>query len=173
MSHVTDNKGWRVSASLRDRISGLVLLAIAIIWIVIVYRTIEPGQEAEVGPRAFPLFFGFVLAGLSLLMLAQTFWQTSAEAEAEAEGESIISGEIGAVLFTIAGLVVYGMLLEPFGFIPSTALGVTAMMVFALRVRSPVLIAGMAIGLSLGCYLVFGKLLGTYLPPGTIITIYF
>jgi hypothetical protein len=31
----------------------------------------------------------------------------------------------------------------------------------------------MAIGLSLGCYLVFGKLLGTYLPPGEIITIYF
>ena len=31
----------------------------------------------------------------------------------------------------------------------------------------------MAIGLSLGCYLVFGKLLGVYLPPGHIITIYF
>ena len=31
----------------------------------------------------------------------------------------------------------------------------------------------MALGLSLGSYLVFGKLLGTYLPPGTVITIYF
>lgn len=171
MSQFTSNKGWRVSASLRDRISSSVLFAIAVVWIVIVYRTIEPGGESEAGPRAFPLFFGFVLAGLSLLMLAQTFWQSSAEGEAE--DEPIVASEFGAVLFTIAGLVVYGMLLEPFGFIPTTALGVTAMMVFALRIRSPALIAGMAIGLSLGCYLVFGKLLGTYLPPGTIITIYF
>ncbi len=74
---------------------------------------------------------------------------------------------------TVGGLVVYGMLLEPFGFIPSTAFMVAVVLLFGLRVRSPVLIAGMAIGLSLGCYLVFGKLLGTYLPPGHIITIYF
>ena len=171
MSQVTNDKGWRVSASLRDRISGSILLAIAVVWIVFVYMTIEPGGDAEAGPRAFPLFFGVVLAGLSLLMLAQTLRPTAAGGEEEPE--SIIPGEVGAVVFTIAGLVVYGMLLEPFGFIPSTALGVVAMMVFALRIRSPLLIAGMAIGLSLGCYLVFGKLLGTYLPPGTIISIYF
>ena len=158
-------------ASLRDRIAGSVLLAIALVWIVLVYQTIEPSEGTEAGPRAFPLFFGIVLAGLSLVILAQSFRQYTPDRE-ESLG-SMLPGEFGAVVFTIGGLVIYGMLLEPFGFIPSTAVGVVMTMVFALRIRSPALIAGMAVGLSLGCYLVFGKLLGTYLPPGTIITIYF
>ncbi|MEJ2432153.1 MAG: tripartite tricarboxylate transporter TctB family protein, partial [Pseudolabrys sp.] len=81
-------------------------------------------------------------------------------------------GELTAVLATIGSLVVYGLLLEPLGFIPSTILVVAAIMIFVLRLRTPIAIAAMAIGLSLGCYLVFGKLLGTYLPPGTWITIY-
>ena len=85
----------------------------------------------------------------------------------------MLPGELTAVVMTIGSLVVYGMLLEPFGFIPSTTFVVAAMMVFVLRVRSLLTVAGMAIGLSLGCYLVFGKLLGVYLPPGQIVTIYF
>lgn len=172
MSNHTSDDDWRaMPASLRDRIVGGVLLAVALVWIVLVYQTIEPSQGTEAGPRAFPLFFGIVLAGLSLLILVQSF-RPAAPDDEESFGP-VLPGEFGAVVFTIGGLVVYGMLLEPFGFIPSTAIGVVATMVFALRIRSPALIAGMALGLSLGCYLVFGKLLGTYLPPGTIITIYF
>jgi hypothetical protein len=63
--------------------------------------------------------------------------------------------------------------MEPLGFIVSTILIVAAIMVVILRMRAPVMIAAMSVGISLGCYLVFGKLLGTYLPPGTWITIYF
>jgi hypothetical protein len=172
MSIDTNENGRRtMSAGLRDRIAGSVLLAIALVWIVLVYQTIDPSQGTEAGPRAFPMFFGIVLAGLSLVILMQGFRPELLDSEEPAE--LVLPGELGAVVFTIGGLVVYGMLLEPFGFIPSTAVGLVMTMVFALRIRSPVLIAGMAIGLSLGCYLVFGKLLGTYLPPGTIISIYF
>lgn len=169
-----------MSESLRNRISGTVLLAVALVWIVLVYQTIAPVQSAEeVGPRAFPLFFGYVLAGLSLLLLVQSFRVPSPELVDEADPEeasdepSALPGELTAVAITVGGLVVYGMLLEPFGFIPSTAFIVAAVMTIGLRIRSPVLVAGMSIGLSLGCYLVFGKLLGTYLAPGQIITIYF
>jgi hypothetical protein len=160
-----------VPASLRDRIAGTALLAVALVWIALVYQTIEPSQGTEAGPRAFPLFFGVVLAALSLIVLLQSFLQSVPDREVGLD--AVIPGEASAVAMTIAGLVAYGFLLEPLGFIPSTALVVIALMVFVLRVRSLVLIAGMAIGLSLGCYLVFGKLLGTYLPPGTLITIYF
>lgn len=163
-----------MSESLRNRISGAVLLAVALVWIVLVYQTIAPGQGAEeVGPRAFPLFFGYVLAGLSLLLLIQSFRPSAPDFENEPDESSGPPGEWIAVAITVGGLVVYGMLLEPFGFVPSTAFIVAAVMLIGLRIRSPVLVAGMAIGLSLGCYLVFGKLLGTYLPPGEIITIYF
>ncbi len=58
-----------MSESLRNRISGIVLLAVALVWIVLVYQTIAPSQGTEAGPRAFPLFFGYVLAVLSLLLL--------------------------------------------------------------------------------------------------------
>jgi putative tricarboxylic transport membrane protein len=162
-----------MSTSLRNRISGAVLLAVALVWIVLVYQTITPGQGGEAGPRAFPLFFGYVLAGLSLLLLVQSYRQPAPGPDNESEFDAALPREWIAVAMTIGGLVVYGMLLEPFGFIPSTAAVVTAFLIFGLRIKSPVLIAGMAIGLSLGCYLVFGKLLGTYLPPGEIITIYF
>jgi putative tricarboxylic transport membrane protein len=162
-----------MSTSLRNRISGAVLLAVALVWIVLVYQTITPGQGGEAGPRAFPLFFGYVLAGLSLLLLVQGFWPSEPELAGDSDGHTALPREWAAVAMTVGGLVVYGMLLEPFGFIPSTAVVVTAFLIFGLRITSPVLVAGMAIGLSLGCYLVFGKLLGTYLPPGEIITIYF
>ncbi len=161
-----------MSETLRNRISGIVLLAVALVWIVLVYQTIAPAQDAAAGPRAFPLFFGYVLAGLSLLLLVQSFRPSAPGPEEETDEPSSLPGEWTAVAITIGSLVVYGLLLEPFGFIPSTAFSVAAIMFFGLRIRSLVQVASMAIGLSLGCYLVFGKLLGTYLPPGHIITIY-
>ena len=163
-----------MSESLRNRISGIVLLAVALVWLVLVYQTIAPSPGTEAGPRAFPLFFGYVLAGLSLLLLLQSLRPPVPDLDNESDGSAaVLPGELTAVAMTIGSFVVYGLLLEPFGFIPSTAFVVVAMMLFVLRVSSPVLIGGMAIGLSLGCYLVFGKLLGVYLPPGHIITIYF
>ena len=162
-----------MSTSVRSRIAGIVLLAVALVWIVLVYQTIVPGQGDEVGPRAFPLFFGYVLAVLSLILLFQSFRPAPGVEDESDQPVALLPGEWMAVAMTVGGLVVYGMLLEPFGFIPSTAFMVAVIMFFALRVRSPVMLAGMAVGLSLGCYLVFGKLLGTYLPPGEIITIYF
>ena len=161
-----------MSETLRSRISGIVLFAVALVWIVLVYQTIAPGQGGEVGPRAFPLFFGYVLAGLSLLLLLQSFRPAVPERDNDADAPTVLPGELAAVGMTIASFIVYGMLLEPFGFIPSTAFVVAALLLLVLRVRSLFVIAGMAIGLSLGCYLVFGKLLGVYLPPGSIITIY-
>ena len=57
------------------------------------------------------------------------------EADAPA---ATLPGEWLAVAITVGGLVVYGMLLEPFGFIPSTAFMVAVVLLFGLRVRSPV-----------------------------------
>lgn len=160
-----------MSTSLRNRVSGLILLGVALVWLVLVYQTIAPAQGPEAGPRAFPLFFGYLLAILSVIVLVQSFLPSGEEPETDAP--EALPREWIAVAFTIGSLVVYGALLEPFGFIPSTVFVVAVVLLLVLRVTSPVMIAGMAIGLSLGCYLVFGKLLGVYLPPGQIITIYF
>jgi putative tricarboxylic transport membrane protein len=159
-----------MSTSLRDRVAGAALLVLALVWIVLVYLTIEPSQDAAAGPRAFPLFFGFALAVLALAVLLQSFRPRAAAREPDPVPAG--PSEPAAVVATIGSIVVYGALLEPLGFIPSTALVVALMMVLVLRVTAPLMVAAMAIGLSLGCYLVFGKLLGTYLPPGTWITIH-
>jgi putative tricarboxylic transport membrane protein len=159
------------TARLRDRIAGTALLTVALVWFVLVFQTIEPSQGTEAGPRAFPLFFGVVLAVLSLLLLLQSL--RPQPPDRQRDSVTVAPGELSAVAMTVGGFVAYGLLLEPFGFIPTTAFMVIVLMVFVLRIRSLLLIASMALGLSLGSYLVFGKLLGTYLAPGQIITIYF
>jgi len=158
-----------MSSRLRDRIAAAALLAVALVWIVLVYTTIEPGQGVAMGPRAFPLFFGVVLGGLALGLLAESFTRLH---EADDEPAQAMPGEATTVLATIGSIVFYGAIMESIGFIPSTILVAALMMVFVLRIWSPLKVAAMSIGLSLGCYLVFSKLLGTYLPPGTWITIY-
>ena len=72
-----------MSPSVRDRIAGAVLFVVSLVWIVLVYQTIEPSQGIAAGPRAFPLFFGVVLAGLSLALLLQGFLSAGAADEAK------------------------------------------------------------------------------------------
>jgi len=155
----------------RDRIAGTVLLAVALVWIVLVFQTIEPSEGFAAGPRAFPLFFGIVLAGLSVALLLESSRPAAAPADERIPRTS--RHEAFEVVAVIGTIVLYGFMLEPLGFIPATLLIVAAFMTIILRVRAPLLVAGMSLGLSIGCYLIFGKLLGTYLPPGTLITIYF
>jgi putative tricarboxylic transport membrane protein len=160
-----------MSSRARDRITGAVLLAVALVWITLVFQTIEPGEGAAAGARVFPLFFGLVLALLSLAVLVRAVlgFDAAEEPVAEAVGPS----ETTSVLATIGCLAGYAFLLEPLGFILSTVVAVAVIMVFLLRIRAPLTIAAMSLGLAIGCYIVFGKLLGTYLPPGTLVSIYF
>ena len=160
-----------MTASMRDRIAGSILLAVALVWIVLVFQTIEPSPGTNAGARAFPLFFGIALAGLSLLILLQSVWPKPHAADLDISPPA--RSESWSVAATIGSIVVYGALLEPVGFIVSTILIVATIIIVVLRIRAPITVAAMSVGLSLGCYLIFGKLLGTYLPPGTWITIYF
>jgi putative tricarboxylic transport membrane protein len=171
MSQLTNDKGWRIGASLRDRIAGLVLLTVSLVWIFFVYRTIDPGQGPEAGARAFPMFFGVALAVLSLLLMAQA---RNADADSEDDPPLPSLGiEVWFVGVSIGLTLVYGALLERLGFVLSSMLFVAAVMTMLLRIRRPVFVLAMSVGLSLGSYVIFGKLLGTYLPPGSWITIQF
>jgi putative tricarboxylic transport membrane protein len=159
------------SANRRDVIAGLVLLLGALVWVVLVYRTIEPSQGPEPGARAFPLIFGIALAALSVLMLAQALM--SAGNGADDEPAPAIGVEAWAVGATIVLTILYAAVIEQLGFIVATALFVAAFMAVLLRIRRPAFILVMSVAMSLGSYVLFGKLLGTYLPPGTWITIQF
>ncbi len=160
-----------MSTTFRDRIAGAILLGVSVVWVVLVFTTIPPSQGTLVGPRGFPLFFGLALAGLSVLLILNSFRQPESAPEARPERKP--PKEMFSALASVAAIVIYGLMLEPLGFMPATALIVVAMMIIILRIKSPVMIAAMSLGISLGCYLVFDKLLGTYLPPGDWINLSF
>lgn len=162
-----------MTEKVRDRLTGLVLLAAALVWSTIVYLTIQPGSPGEVGPRAFPLFFGLLLAVLSAIMIVRTYFMRSSDTPQAGDkpNEGVTVLEVRMVLGTIALIVIYAFVMEKISFLLATPLAVIAGFVLILRITNPVLVLGTAIGLTIGCYLVFGKLMGAYLPPGTWITV--
>jgi putative tricarboxylic transport membrane protein len=157
-----------VTWSKSDRLAGAVLLLVALLWIAGVVWTIPDaaGDGGRVGPRGFPLAMGVLLAVLSALMIAGSF--TATEAGADEPGR-FDRAEVWALLATFGFLGGYVALLQWFGFAIATAAVVAAFLVFVLNKRSPLLIAGLSLGLSLGIWLILGKAMGVYLPHGTIV----
>jgi len=163
----------------RDQIVGAILLVIAVTWTVIVYATIDPGSDSAVGPRAFPMWLGILLAGLSTMLLISGFRQArakvesaSSESDENIEGGALVDTNLRMVATVFGIIVTFGFLMEKIGFVLATILIVTGSLWFALGVRRPVLVAGMAFGMAFGCWVVFGQMLGAYLPPGTWISLF-
>jgi len=154
--------------------TGLVLLGLAIVWSVLVVQTIPTGKgEGDVGPRAFPLLLGLILVGLSALLIFQSLARPdvskgAVKSAAEPRNKRRVIEITLAVFITIIG---YGFLLEKTGFLLGTIITVITVMVVILKLRRPLLIVGMAFGLAVGCWLIFGKLVGAYLPHGTWISL--
>lgn len=162
-----------MGADRRDQITGFVLLAFAAAWILAVWQTVPPGAPGTVGPRAFPLGLGFLLAGLALLLLASSYWKAtrgSADGGSQTDAAEVASSDwlhSRMIFSTFVMIIAYGYLMEKAGFVLATLVTVLVMTSVVLQIRNPVTVIGMAAGLTFGCWLVFGKILGAYLPPGT------
>ncbi|MCL4188933.1 MAG: tripartite tricarboxylate transporter TctB family protein [Rhodobacteraceae bacterium] len=168
--------GSRNPAARRDAITGAVLLVLAVAWSATVWLTVSPGRFG-VGPRAFPLYLGLVLALLSALLLLtglRGLRRTSAAAApAGDDGDSPAGAPLtGWPLVRILGSVTaimaaYGFLMQGAGFVVATAAVVAVTMWFALGIRRPVMVLATAAGITAGTWLGFGVVLGAYLPRGT------
>ena len=159
-----------VQPVLRTRLTGVLLLLFGLAWTISVYLTIAPGDD-PVGPRAFPFGLGILLTGLALVLIGQTFVSAREPDRGEPDGREReaqvpAAAEWWAIGATVGLLVLYGLLMNYFGFIIASALTVASALVFVLGRRGWRLVLGMSAGLSLGTYLLFGKLLGIYLPIG-------
>jgi hypothetical protein len=144
-----------------DRVLGLVLVVTALVWLSLAFTYIPAARtEAETGPRAFPILLGVVLAGLGVTMslLART---------AGGEVAPVTRRETVVVAGTIGVLVLYAFLLERVGFLIATPVAIALAMWGLVRARRARLIAGLAIGFTLGCWVIFSALLGTPLPRGS------
>ena len=150
---------------------GLFLLAVASNWIWLVSATIRTGfGGGDLGPRAFPLTFGIMLAMLSVLLLVRIYLSSQASEDAAPQGDTPHFTFWPAVI-VLAEIVLYGFLMQKMGFLIATTVIVLLVMLFTLRLRSIKTILGMSFGVPVGSWLLFEKLLGIYLANGTWINV--
>jgi len=115
-----------MNVALRDRLAGVVLLLVSVIWIAGVYWTIpgDPGGS-RIGPRGFPLAMGIGLAFLAIMLIAAGFigaadkLATADDPEAQRQETRI---ELWAVVHTFGFVILYTLVLDWLGFIPATFL---------------------------------------------------
>lgn len=151
---------------------ALSLLLLGGSWTWLVIASIPPGLGGgDIGPRAFPLTLGILLMGLSALLLLRTAGRAARErAGREPADPTEPLAQRPRILVAASVLIqisLYGYLLTKLGFVLATPLIVLAIMVRTLRVRSVWKLAGMSLGLTAGCWIVFEKILGIYLANGS------
>ena len=165
-----------MSQAKTDRLTGSILLLVAVVWTAGAYWMIAGGDGGgQIGPRGFPLGMGILLGILSLFLLAGSF--TNGEAGEASDEDSVERprtprerfAEKWSLVATFGFLAVYVLLLDLFGFLIATIVAVASFLVFGLDKRSPKLVAGTALGLGLGIWLILGKAMGVYLPRGSLI----
>lgn len=155
----------------KETILGVFLLMLASIWTAVVMMTIPPGPGGgDIGPRAFPLGFGVILMGLSAILLLKCLaCPPGPENELVVKGRKITNTlpiHWLPALLLLAEVFLYGFLLQKVGFVLATPVVMLLVMVVNYQVRSWRKLLGMAIGMTFGCWLIFGKLLGIYLARG-------
>jgi len=159
--------------SAKDIALSVSLLALAVIWTWLVIDTIRPGfGHGDIGPRAFPMVLGIILGGLSVLLLIRTVLVRRDEAGVAGTGDVDAMDEEatarwGSMILVAVEISAYAFLLRTLGFLLATPILILFVLVIHLRLRSWKTILGMTLGLTLGCWLFFEKLLGIYLANGS------
>lgn len=155
----------------QDILVATILLVLSCVWIWLVTTTIRTGfGDGDIGPRAFPLTLGVTLAGLSVLLLVRCYLAGHGPAESFSDADSPHFTVVPA-LVVLCEILLYGFLLQKVGFLLATTAIVLFIMVFSLRLRSLRMIIGVTLGVPVGSWLIFEKLLGIYLANGSLINL--
>ena len=150
-----------------DRWLGPSLTLLALVWLWLVYAYIPGARaEGEPGPRAFPILLGVVLAGLGVA--TTTLARASARRQSAASTTpSPTRREARLAGGTFGLLILYAFLLDHVGFVIATPLVIALATAGLLRMRRWVLVGSLAIGFTLGCWVIFDAVLGSPLPTGS------
>ncbi len=137
-----------------DRIFGIVCLLLAGFYVYSA-SSIESGFiETPVGPRAFPYIIGAILALGALVPIFVP--------DPRPDWPDIRGGL--EIVFAIAVMIAYAMVLARFGFVASTAVA-AALLGWRLG-SSPLQAAASGVAISIGIYVIFHLILGLSLARG-------
>jgi putative tricarboxylic transport membrane protein len=156
----------------RDRLTGVLLLLVAVVWIGLVVMTIPDSPGSPSSARTFPLASGIGLAVLSAVLIVGSFLPNTTGPGAKRSGPGLDSIEWRSILATFGFFVLYILLLKYTGFIIATVVTLAAFLFAVLGKRSPWLLIGYPVGFALSVWLILGKLLAVYLPRGELINLF-
>ncbi|OAN76783.1 hypothetical protein A8B78_14900 [Jannaschia sp. EhC01] len=162
-----------MTKQMQDTILSTLLLVLAGVWIWLVATSIPGGfGRGDIGPRAFPLSFGIALAVLSGgLLLRSILVRFDGRFEAIEEEDTQQKIHWIPALLVLVQISLYGFLMQTCGFVIATPIIIVMIMLINLRERSIKKILAMALGITVGSWAVFEKLLGIYLANGTWINL--
>jgi putative tricarboxylic transport membrane protein len=145
-----------------DIISSFLLILIGI-GVVIGAIRLHVGTPLMPQPGFFPFLGGFLLTGLSLVLLVKSCLSRG-KAPQHSRGTF---GEWRRPMILVLGMSVYTAVMEMLGYVlPTFAL--SAVILRVLGVTSWKLLILVSFGLSVGTYVLFGRILGIDLPAGVL-----
>jgi putative tricarboxylic transport membrane protein len=137
----------------KDFWSGIMFLAFAAVAI-LTARGYSLGTAGRMGPGYFPMLLGGVLGGLGLVLVARSFVLT---------GEAIGRIQVLPLAIMVAGLVLFGLLIQRLGLVISLIV-VVIVSALASRESRPVEFVALALVLAAFSVAVFVNLLRLPLP---------
>ncbi len=146
----------------RDIVASILLILLGM-GVIIESIRLKVGTPLMPQPGFFPLLGGLFLVGLSMVLLVRA-WRGSGDASQQPR-EAF--GELRRPMILVACLAVYAAVMEPVGYIlPTVFIAVVVLRV--LGVTSWKVVGLASLGLSIGTYVLFGRLLGIDLPAGIL-----
>lgn len=145
----------------QDQTSGLVWLAVGLFIVIGSVLSMDMGTLREPGAGLFPLITGGLVSLLSAIVLYKAFWGNRTERRSLRELWEGTGWR--RVVYVIAALFLYTLLLKKIGFVLMTFL----LMVFLLRSIEPQkwgLVAAYSIVAAVGSYVIFDRVLQVSLP---------
>lgn len=158
----------------KDRLLGVILLSVAVLWCWASWATIPRTFSGPVTARDMPIALGVLLGLFALILLGSTFRPGRSRVDETDEGPNVpLATEVWAVAWTVGLLAGYAALMYFTGFLVATTVVVLVALVVPLGYRSWRFVMAMTVFVPIGTYIVFNKILGVYLPHGRWIDIWF
>ena len=146
----------------KDIIASILLILVGMAVSIEAIR-LKVGTFSQPEPGFYPFFVGLLLMGIAFVLLVQS-WRGRATASPQGDEAN---GDLRRPMILLASMGVYTALMDPIGYVLPTIL-VGAVVLRITGVTSWKKIGLISVGLSVGTYVLFSRILGIDLPAGVL-----